>query len=1142
MASSRFKTCKDISRRKFVALSAKWISLLSIAPVGIYKASESLARNQAPSRTDNLWELFSNPPSSARPWVYWWWLDGNMTKEGITADLESMKAVGIGGALIQNGDSAKPGPIRFMTPEWQEIFDHTVTEAARLDLEIAMSTNDGYDCGGPWITPEHAMQELAWSETFVQGPQSFSAPLPAPSAKVDYYRDIAVIAFPAPKGHQPVPSAPKVTVVKGNPSYIQHEYAQPFAAKAIAVGAPPAEKPWELHISDDGESFQQIVHLRLPDCPPSTFPLEPVRARFFRLVAPSPDAMSFAIPNFNNGYNDAQFAMLSDERVPLWEEKAGVSRVSTIDTVPMTAAAVDVIHRDAIVDLTSRMDPSGHINWNVPAGDWIVLRIGHRPTGRLVSDATREGLGLAVDALSRNAIEAQFPFVMGKLINDSKNFVGKSFAAYHIDSWEAMAQNWTPAFRSEFLTRRGYDLAPFFPVLSGGRIVDSLEISERFLWDFRRTISDLIAENFYGGLTTLCHKHGLRFVAQASESQTQFMTDALLFQKQSDLPTCEFWLGQNQLWPNCTYTPSAAHIYGKKVVGAESYTSETIGGDTSGTTPGGRWREHPFVLKRLGDQAFTGGINRFHLAYYIQQPRLNEKPGLVYVGQPTDFGPFDRNREPPGAVIGSSFQRTQTWWLPGSAWMRYLARCQYLLQEGRFVADLCVLLDEGVPVTLPSFEGLHPGYRFDCINHDVLLQAQVKDGRIEIPSGMSYRVLVLTSKTMTPELVTTIHKLAQDGATIVGPRPVSCPSLTNHPHCDASLSGITENLWANGKISAQRLPDFLSSIGLAPDFEYTSSQPDANFLFMHRIFGHLDVYFVSNQSDRFEEVQCAFRIGNRQPEIWDPDSALRLSPAVFRHENGRTIVPLRFEPYGSIFVAFRRSAHEKSVTAVTKDGQPFSHFASSMGEQCQDIEVSIVDTNTVCLISTQTGVFEIESTSGKVAKVVVPPQSVIAIDGPWKLEFPPNWGAPEKVELSQLRSWSAHEDEGVRHFSGTATYIHTFNLPADVINAEKVLYLDLGKVAVMAEIIVNEQPLGVQWKPPYRVDISGAARVGTNRLEVRVTNLWVNRLIGDQSLPERERFTHVSWEPYTKDDPLVESGLLGPVRIYVASKNTLHWI
>ena len=628
----------------------------------------ALAGGALVAGADELAQNFSAPPPSARPWVYWFPLSGNLSSNGITADLEAMARVGIGGVLYMETDQGTPkGPADFGGPQWRSLIKHATTEAHRLGLEINMNNDAGWcGSGGPWITPELSMQRVVWTETTVTGPQPFEGVLPQPKANKDYYGDIAVFAYPTP--------------------------TEKFSIPALS-----------------GKSY--ATRQEIPLC--------------------------------------ATYAQ---------------------------APAAAVVARDKILDLTAQLGAGGKFAWDVPAGKWTLLRLGHTTTGKDNHPAPIAGRGLECDKLSKEAATVHFNGLMQKLIDDAGPLAGKTLVSTHIDSWEVGTQNWTPKFRAEFQRLRGYDPQPLLPVLSGC-VVDSLEISERFLWDVRMTVNDLLMENYAGCFRELAHQHGLRLSIEAYDASP---SEDLRYGGQADEPMAEFWS-----WSkfgaaySCTEMASAAHVYGKKILGAEAFTA----------TDKEKWQGHPANIKDLGDWAFCEGINRFVFHRYAAQPWLNCAPGI-------SMGPW-----------GLHYERTQTWWEQSKAWHAYLARCQYVLQQGLFVADLCFLVPENSPqrFTSPVKSGHdRPGYNFDGCPADVVLtRLSVKDGRLVLPDGMSYRMLVLPKvEVMSPQLLGKIKELVNAGATVVGAPPVKAPGLANFPQSDDAVKKLVAELWGDGAAPA----------------------------------------------------------------------------------------------------------------------------------------------------------------------------------------------------------------------------------------------------------------------------------------------------------------------------------------------------
>ena len=1204
---------------------------------------------------------FSQPPDAARPWVYWFWLNGNITSNGITADLEAMKRVGIGGVLIMEVDQGTPkGAAAFGGPLWRGLFQHVCGEAHRLGLEVNMNNDAGWcGSGGPWITPELAMQKIVSAETNVEGPLRFEATLPQPQAVANYYRDITVLAFPKPAGEA------RMEAVAGKAAFIPRHFT------------PRADWP--------------------------------------------------------------------------------------------TLPGKQTVARNQIVNLAAQMDGAGRLTWDVPPGQWTILRLGHTTTGTDNHPAPQAGRGLESDKLSQAATDAMFAGLMGRLVADSKPLVGKTLVATHIDSWETGSQNWTPKFRQEFQRLRGYHPLPFLPVITG-RVVESVEVSERFLWDVRQTVSDLLVANYAGRFRELAHRHGLRLSIEAYDSAP---CDEMTYAGQADEPMAEFWswgVGFNTAY-SCTEMASAAHVYGKRILGAEAFTAND----------GEKWLHHPASIKALGDWAFCEGINRFVFHRYALQPWRDYAPGMT-------MGPW-----------GLHYERTQTWWEQSAAWHEYLARCQHMLRQGLFVADICYLQPEGSPrrfsPTVPGRFGStpeRPRYNYDgCTPEVVLTRMAVRDGRLVLPDGMSYRVLVLPQvETMTPALLRKIKELVQAGATVLGPPPVKSPSLAAYPNCDAEVRQLATELWGSGEpaatsagrvlgkpkaqadgpimiertfdatrgtmkgrviwsetfrtpppemgagsplkhakwiwhregepavaapvghrffrrllvldaergiasarmamtadnafelwVNGQRagageeasqafrmditrwlkpgtnilavdgfnaheepnpagligalqiqfrdggtlevvtdgqwesaatapgqwqvevnhtgwsaamelgplgtepfpvpegskppayvFPDYgavtnvLARMGVPPDFE-----ADASLRYIHRRAGATDIYFVSNRSNEWCGATAVFRVTGKVPELWNPLTGETRRVMVYEEREGRTVLPLWLEPSGSVFVVFRKAEGTRErasrLVAVSRDGQDVLPGEGRALHEPPPVELIGGRGDTVSLLARQPGRYSATTASGKTRTAIVealPP--ALELQGPWQVQFQPNRGAPDHVTLDRLTSWSEHSDPGVKYFSGAATYRKTFQWTPSAsqsANRKRQVFLDLGRVEVIAEVKLNGKPLGILWKPPFRVDVTGALKSGENAIEVKVVNLWVNRQIGDEQLPEDSnrkpdgtlkswpqwvqenkpsptgRYTFTSWRLWKKSDALLESGLLGPVTLSTVEMLTL---
>jgi hypothetical protein len=1100
---------------------------LLLAPPTPLAAQTAQTSEPAPAAlSGDLQSGFLNPPESAKPRTWWHWVSGNISKEGITADLEAMKSIGLAGAQIFTVDQSDvKGPVVFMSPEWRQLIHHAISEGDRLGLELSIENCEGWsESGGPWVTPAQSMQKVVWAEAEVQGGQKVSLSVPQPLTLRGYYEDIALFAFPTIPGD--APSAPiRVTTPEGpagavislpqpspdRPQWVQLEYAKPMAFGTLRIGTTqqlrdiPGAIQWELQVSDDGQTFRKVCTVP----PRGTTAFSQVVGRFYRLWLPvmPPRSTELAFTEV------ALFGVRLDKA----DAQTGIAADRTVNQFSAAAfPAANIIPANAVVDLTGRSD------WDAPPGDWTVVRIGHTSTGIMNHPASPATIGLECDKLSAAAVTAHFEQgMLGTVISDNGPLVGRSLRYVLCDSWEAGCENWTPLLRDEFKRRRGYDLQPWLLTLTG-RVVDSQETTQRFLWDFRRTLADLVAENHYGVLQRLAHENHMGLYAEAVGINMPTVADQLQCKGYTDVPMGEFWVGET--WPGLTpiddtkEAASAAHIYGQNIAAAESYTARAEFGD---------WAQDPYSLKALGDLELCLGINRFVFHRYAHQPWLDRKPGM-------SMGPW-----------GTNFERTNTWWEPAAAWMSYLSRCQYLLQQGAFAADVCYYYGEGAPVDVkPDLltPKLPSGFDYDVCNTEILFRMSVANGRIVLPSGMNYRVLVLPdSDRMTVPVLEKIRDLVKAGATVVGPRPSRSPSLTGYPASDDRLRSIAADVWGDSDGQSVTEHNYgqgrvfwgrpLSEVlGIAADFSST----DENLHFIHRHAGDAEIYFISNQAAREVVDDCAFRVSGKIPELWHPDTGRLEQAAFFADKDGVTTLPLHLDPVGSVFVIFRKGADAMDpIVSASMAGDIFPSSGSDAATPLADSPV--YSDGRVVFTEWSPATYSFVTASGRT--LVAPPADVpppVRLSGPWTIVFPPNLEAPAQVTIDHLISWTDSMDPGVKFFSGTATYVKDFELSEASFSPGSRQFLDLGAVKNLARVELNGQDLGVLWKEPFRVEITGCAKVGANHLRIKITNLWPNRMIGDLSVPAPLRVTWSSIAPYTATSPILPSGLLGPVVVRTA--------
>lgn len=1090
---------------------------------------------------------FKHPPETAKPWTWWHWIDGNVTRKGITSDLEAMERAGLGAALIFNVKLGLPdGPARFMSDQWLDLLDHAAAECDRLGLKLGIHNCDGWSqAGGPWITPEMSMKKLVWSKVEVEGPEAFSGQLPRPPIPEtplinDFYREIAVLAYPSPRGQRvngpgtpmtlngnlPVGELEKLvdgdmsthaTFRKGDQfqpleNTMEINFTQPVSARSLVIHGIEGHSladviPGKLEVSGDGEIYKEIATFDLnwslegSPQPSITVSFPEASGRHYRVSFKGQHITGL----LSGPLSIAELELSSRPAVHYWQAKTGWARVREhggeapfLARDPGPDADQLDLPEEGIIPLSQvrvfKLEPgqNGFFEWDVPAGNWTLLRIGYTSTGRTNSPATDEGRGLEADKLDAEAVRFHMSQFVGKLSERYSEKMLKSFGIFETDSWESGAQTWTGNLDKRFLASTGEDLIKWLPLILEGTILEGYEESDRFLWDWRRFLADEIRENYYRVTAEYAEEKGLTYVSEGSGRQ-MFMYDPIGYQRISPVPMGEFWFhkarGQGVRIDN-KVAASAAHLTGRKLVASESYTSPFL------TT---RWTQHPYTLKSLGDEAFCAGVNMFVFHTYAHQPYPELKPGFTM------------------GMWGMHNHSGNTWWDgPVEAWFDYLARCQYLLQEGRFHADILAYLGDGVPARLGRRDefkpAIPPGYDFDGCDFQALLDARVENEEIVLPSGMRYRVLLLPDKKrMRLKVMERLAELAEAGATIIGPtQPEASPSLKEIGEVDKQVRELGQKLWSgNIRSVTGDLGDYLSDQGLPPDFSYRAGD-QARILYIHRLVDDADLYFLSNQEGKEVDMEASFR----QPEdrnisLWDPATGRIFPPEnPARPEAGLQRVDLSLDPYGSVFVVFSESNLE-----VEPSMKP-------MGEE--------------------------------------------TLAGPWLLHFPPGRGAPaEPVTLEELSDWTEHPDFGIRHFSGTASYKTVLSVDATALSTGTRLLLDLGEVREMAELIINGRHAGYLWKPPFQMDVTSFMEEGENQLVVKVTNVWANRLIGDAYFPEemdwydhrvvklpkqwprwmirgqsRPASDRVAWTTrggmYTKDDPLLPSGLLGPVKLITA--------
>jgi hypothetical protein len=1105
--------------KRLLCLAASLFSLLAVAQ----------------TNTDNVYKGFLTPPNAAKPRVWWHWMNGNITKDGIRKDLLWMNRSGIGG--FQNFDAALMTPqivekrLTYMTPEWQDAFTFTTKLADSLKLEMAIAGSPGWsESGGPWVKPEDGMKKIVWTETRVKGGAAgiklaaspgttgpfqniskqpeFGTPVDASKLPV-FYKDVAVIAYKLPAADRSLSDLHAVVTASGGNfsleqltdgdlqktvllprdsvkgiAWIQFAFPQPQTVKAITIvgggnpgmfgqGADAADSR-TLEAGNDGINFTFVSHIPPGAILQQTIAIPVTTAKYFRITVKNPPPVFNGLvamvginvpPVTPPGTEIAEIVLHPADVINRFEEKAAFAPAGDLNTKP-TAASNDAVTVTDIIDLTKKLNADGSLNWTAPAGEWKIIRFGYSLLGIDNHPASPEATGPEVDKLDPVAIKNYFTNYLDQYKKATGGLMGAKGGLQFMvtDSWEAGAQNWTANLPAEFAARRGYSIIPWLPVLTG-QIVKSSEASEQFLFDFRKTLSDLVAEYHYDALTKILAERGMKRYSESHENGRALIADGMEVKRTAAVPMSAMWTpnifinGNDQTYHTADIRESASvsHIYGQNLVAAESLTALGIGGSA--------WSYDPQNLKPTADLELAHGLNRFVIHCSPHQPVDDKIPGL-------GLGPF-----------GQWFTRHETWAENAKAWTDYLGRSSYLLQQGKFVADILYYYGEDNNITSlfgKKLPAIPEGYNYDFINADALTNVlSVKDGNLLTPGGTSYRVMVLDSNAakMSLPVLRKLALLVKAGATIAGVQPGATPSLTDDK---SEFNKLVNEIWSSNNpkvLSGKPLNEVIGGLNIVPDFTYSKPQQNTKLLFVHRRTTDRDIYWVDNRNDKVEDLEATFRVAGKIPELWFAETG-KTEPLGYSIENGITKVTLHFEPNDAFFIVFKNKAIKPSF-----DLPP--------------VKVSVLST----------------------------------ISGAWNVSFQKDRGAPANINLNELSSFTNNAGAGVKYFSGTASYTKTIAAPAEWFVKGEEQWINLGEVKNIAEVIVNGKSLGILWKKPFRINVSGALKPGDNKLEIKVTNLWVNRLIGDVQPGVTNKITYTTMPFYQANSPLLPSGLLGPVEV-----------
>lgn len=1058
-------------------------------------------RVQAQPRSANIAPLkaletgFASVPDSIQTTVYWYWLSDNISSQGVIKDLEAMKKVGINRAFIGNIglDDVPFGKVKLFTPEWWEVMHTALKTATKLNIEIGIFNSPGWSqSGGPWVKPEQSMRYLASTQMMVKGPMAFNGKLKKP---VGYFEDVKVIAYPVPDDFAADISLlkPVLTSIPANKdlSLLMDENettgiklkndekfqldiscVSSYTARSVIIYPAPAEMILEGDIQvKQGDQFVTLKHFKIDRSKSrlivgfkpfgqANISIPATRARNFRIILtrlsgnPGINGIKVSSTPVVEDYIEKTLAKMWQTPLPYWDAYQW-------NPQPVVDDNKYVIDPKRVVSISDHMAPDGTLTWTVPAGNWIIERCGMAPTNVTNAPATKEGTGLETDKMSKKHIASHFNAFLGEIIKRVPAEDRKTWRVTVEDSYETGGQNWTDGFIEKFKVNYGYDPTPFLPVLRG-EVVASEDQSDRFLWDLRRFVADNVAYEYVGGLRDISHRNGLKTWLECY-GHWGFPGEFLQYGGQSDEVAGEFWSTGSLGNIENRSASSAAHIYGKTKVSAESFT----GG-------GSAFSQYPALMKQRADRFFTEGINSSLLHVFVHQA-YDKPPGI-------------------NASFGSEFNRLNTWFYDMDIFLQYLKRCNLMLQQGRYVADVAYFIGEDAPkMTGVQNPALPKGYSFDYINGEVIkTRVSIKNGRLALPDGMQYSILVLPKlETMRPELLLKIKELVKLGMVVLGPKPSRSPSLQNFGKADEEVKTLAGELWGDadsanvsinhvGKgmvMSGMSLQKALDLLRVVPDFKTAEND---SVLFIHRALDDGSVYFVSNQSKSTIRIKASFRITGKVPELWDAiTGSTRLLPS-YKQTAVATEVPIELAPLQSAFIVFRNNGN-RLAGDLTKSNYPLTSRS--------DI-----------------------------------------IKGQWIVNFNPKTRGPVMpVVFDTLGDWSQSKNDSIKYYSGTATYHKTIMMNA--VNPGEHVLLDLGSVTAIAKVNVNGIALGGAWIAPYKVDITRALKSGQNTLEISVVNTWVNRMIGDARLQPDERQVWTYLNPYEIRSRLQPAGLIGPVKL-----------
>lgn len=1066
-------------------------------------------------KVENLSDVaygFEHPQDSTRTKVWWFHGETETTKEGISADLTAFKKAGVGGVIYYDQSHGKAeNALEGFSPEWMKMLRFAAEEAKRIGLSFEIHLSNGYVAGGPWITNETSMKRLVATETYIKGGNHFSQKLEEPKNKFNFFKDVAILAFPAQKGAGITSNSETVeitsniegldvkkifdsqttvlTKINRNEKgvYINLKFTENFEASSISYQVQPRGKATtsatnvpgkpsetfvgtgyyllpdlgQLEASDDGINYKKVcdvkpIYKAHESWKQKTISFDPVKARYYRLHLHD----WWTENDANQSIMIGSVVLNSAAKLDQWEEKAGLfSEYIGADKTPEYSKE-STISTKKIINLSNRIDANGVLNWDVPAGDWVIMRFSYVPTGAVTKHGRANLIGRECDKLSVKAAEIQWENYVGKIADSLEFTKSGHLSGVAMDSHEAGTQNWTETFIDEFKLRRGYDPTPYLPAMMG-YVVNGVKESDGFLFDVRRNIADMISDNYYGTFERLSKKRGLVFTAQAIGNALCIVGDPIQSKSKVSKPQGEFWA----IHPDGNYdikeSSSAAHLYGKKIASAEAYTDA-------------KYSTSLADLKSLADYAYAFGINEFVICASAYQPWLERIPGSTGGGRQY--------------VVN----RNNTWWNYSNPFWDYQSKNAFIMRTGKASSDLCIYLGENAPVKiltnrLPDIPG---GFDFDAFTTDALIKRmQGRNNKIFLPDGINYNLMILPKNgDITLDALRKIASIVKNGGKIYSSKPLTSGS-TKDKDKDKEYQKITEKLWGKnnnpigvnsfgkGKVYwGESLEKTLKIAGITPDLALQNGDTKTSKIyFTHKILNDADFFFLHNHKDTTEKNLFTFKAIGKYAQLWNSVSGERFSIPIEKSDTNTVSIRLELSPNESYFVIITDKEEKLSPAPFIKT-----------------------------------------------------PYKSETISGLWNVYFDEKLGGPGNVTFEKLEDWTTNLDPKIKYYSGTAIYKKTISIDSK----PKKLEIDLGNPGFIAQVLVNGKDAGIIWCSPWRLDISRFIKEGKNNLEIRVVNSLMNRMMYDSQLTENNRITYAYPIIASSKDPLVPSGLKSVKLLY----------